>query len=262
MHISIYMYAYVCEQSPHCTITCLVLRHLAIWAAIFGRSLHLKFTTRLSIFTICTNSGVLSSTVLNGMKLDLRESLYWRMLWEWTTVWKYWGNHNLKQGNALIFMWANSSLLVVLGLIRMNYCVVSVNAILYIYIYVQIDLISLVAVLDRNQIVFHCIFCTRHQLWHACEPCPYMSNSRGGSAGIRNLYLYVTSSGDICDDNWSYVVVAQRKNCVRWQISAPSIPGCVCLNDLSFKICVFQVVKSLHSRRDCCYCYRCHVRML
>ena len=30
---------------------------------------------------------------------------------------------------------------------------------------------------------------------------------------------------------------------VRRQISAPSVPSCVCANDLSFKICVFQVVR-------------------
>ena len=39
--------------------------------------------------------------------------------------------------------------------------------------------------------------------------------SRGGSAGIRNLYLDVTSSGDIRNDNRSYVVIAQRKSRVR-----------------------------------------------
>ena len=31
---------------------------------------------------------------------------------------------------------------------------------------------------------------------------------------------------------------------------APSVPNCVCANDLSFKIRVFQVVKSPHSRRE------------
>jgi len=76
------------------------------------------------------------------------------------------------------------------------------------------------------------------------------------------LYSYVTSSGDICYNNWSYAVVAQQKSRVRGQSSAPSVPSCVHAIDLSFKICVFQVVKSAHSRRDRCYCYRCHVRAL
>ena len=85
---------------------------------------------------------------------------------------------------------------------------------------------------------------------------------RGGSAGIRNLYSYVTSSGDIRYDNRSYAAIVQRKCRVRGQISAPSVPSCVCANDLSFKICVFQVVKSPQSRRDRFYCYRRHVRTL
>ena len=84
----------------------------------------------------------------------------------------------------------------------------------------------------------------------------------GGSAGIRNLYSYVTSSGDIRYDNRSYAAIVQRKSRVRGQISAPSVPSCVCANELSFKICVFQVVKSPQSRRDRCYCYRRHVRTL
>ena len=92
--------------------------------------------------------------------------------------------------------------------------------------------------------------------------CQLSLNSRGGSAGIRDLYSYVTSSGDICYDNRSYAVIAQRKSHVRGRILAPSVPSCVCVNDLSFEICVFQVVKSPHSRRDHCYCYRRHVRTL
>ena len=51
--------------------------------------------------------------------------------------------------------------------------------------------------------------------------------------------MYITSSGDIRYDNWSYAVVVQRKNCARRQISASSVPGCVHANDLSFKIGVF-----------------------
>ena len=85
---------------------------------------------------------------------------------------------------------------------------------------------------------------------------------RGGSAGIRNLYSYVTSSGDIRYDNRGYAAIVQRKSRVRGQISAPSVPSCVCANELSFKTCVFQVVKSPQSRRDRCYCYRRHVRTL
>ena len=50
--------------------------------------------------------------------------------------------------------------------------------------------------------------------------------------------------------------------CVRWQILAPSVLSCVCVNNLSFKICVFQVVKCPHSFWDCCYCYCCYVKML
>ena len=75
---------------------------------------------------------------------------------------------------------------------------------------------------------------------------------------IRNLYSYVTSSSDI--RYRSYAAIVQRKSRVRGQISAPSVPSCVCANELSFKICVFQVVKSPQSRRDRCYCYRHHVR--
>ena len=83
---------------------------------------------------------------------------------------------------------------------------------------------------------------------------------RGGSAGIRNLYSYVTFSGDIRYNNRSYAVVAQRKSRVTGgQISAPSAPSCVYPNDLSFKICVLQVAKSPQSRRDRCYCYCRHV---
>ena len=53
-----------------------------------------------------------------------------------------------------------------------------------------------------------------------------------GSTSIRILYLYVTFSGDI---NRSYAVVIQQKSRVRREISAPSVPSCVCVNNLSFK---------------------------
>ena len=82
---------------------------------------------------------------------------------------------------------------------------------------------------------------------------------RGGSASIRILYTYITSSGDIRYDNRSYAVVAQRKSCARWQISAPSVPSCVHANDLSFKKRVFRVVKGPHSCRDRCCCSRWYI---
>ena len=84
----------------------------------------------------------------------------------------------------------------------------------------------------------------------------------GGSAGIRYLYRYVTSSSDIRYDNRSYAVLVQRKSCARRQISAPSVPSCVHANDLSFKVCVFWVVKGPHSCRERCYCSRWYVRTL
>ena len=42
-----------------------------------------------------------------------------------------------------------------------------------------------------------------------------LGHSRGGSAGIRNLYSYVTTSGDIRYDNGSYAAIVQRKSRVR-----------------------------------------------
>ena len=62
---------------------------------------------------------------------------------------------------------------------------------------------------------------------------------RGGSAGIRILYTHVTSSGDIRYNNRSYAVVVQRKSCARQQSSAPSVPSCVCANDLVLQdVCI------------------------
>jgi len=61
-----------------------------------------------------------------------------------------------------------------------------------------------------------------------------------------------------CELSAPHCIGATKEPCQR----APSVPSCVCANDLSFKICVFQVVKSPHSRRDRCYCYRRNVRML
>ena len=40
---------------------------------------------------------------------------------------------------------------------------------------------------------------------------------------------------------WRWTVVVQRKSCARRQISGPSVSSCVHANDLSFKICVFEV---------------------
>ena len=67
-------------------------------------------------------------------------------------------------------------------------------------------------------------------------------STRGGSAGIRILYTYVTSSGNIRYDNQSYMVVVQWKSCARQQILVPSPCSKLCLyaNDLSFKIWYFR----------------------
>ena len=46
---------------------------------------------------------------------------------------------------------------------------------------------------------------------HITQPC---SQARGGSAGIRNLYSYVTSSGDIRYDNRSYAAVVTGERAV------------------------------------------------
>ena len=72
-------------------------------------------------------------------------------------------------------------------------------------------------------------------------------HARGGSAGIRILYMYITSSGDIRYDNRSYAVVVQWKSCARRQISAPSVPSCVLANDLSFKIYVYFWWSRVHT---------------
>ena len=106
--------------------------------------------------------------------------------------------------------------------------------------------------------------CSRLNCWNSfsCYRAIMVEGSRGGSAGKQILYTYVTSSGDIRYDHRSFAVVIQRKSCARWQIPAPSVPSCVHVNDLSFKMCVFQVVKGPHSCRDCCYCSRRYVRML
>ena len=86
--------------------------------------------------------------------------------------------------------------------------------------------------------------------------------TRGSSASIRILYTYITSSGDIHCDNRSYAVVVQWKSCARRQISAPSVPSYVHANGLSFKMCVFWVVKGPHSCRERCHCSHWYVRML
>ena len=43
----------------------------------------------LTFYTTCTNSRVLSSTVLNPIELEILEPLHWLMLWEWTRAWKH-----------------------------------------------------------------------------------------------------------------------------------------------------------------------------
>ena len=43
---------------------------------------------------------------------------------------------------------------------------------------------------------------------------------------------------------------------------APTVPKTVHANDVSLEICIFLVVKSLHSSRDCWTCSRLCVRML
>jgi len=72
---------------------------------------------------------------------------------------------------------------------------------------------------------------------------------RGGSASIGfcicTLHFSVISVMRILN----FVVVAQHKSHVTWQISALSITSCVFVNDLSFKICVYfrwSVISPLH----------------
>ena len=62
---------------------------------------------------------------------------------------------------------------------------------------------------------------------------------------IRTLHLPVISV---------MIIRLSKEPCQR-QISAPSVPSCVCANDLSFKICVVQVGQESTSRRDrwCCH---------
>ena len=112
----------------------------------------------------------------------------------------------------------------------------------------------------------NCCTCKTEDMWAlvimSCDPNEKQSvicerklwNQRRYSASIRILYMYITSSDDTRYDNRSYAVVVQRRRCVRRQISPPSFPSCVHANDLSFKICVFRVVKGPHSCRDRCYC--------
>ena len=67
-------------------------------------------------------------------------------------------------------------------------------------------------------------------------------------------YLSVTSSGSI-----RYELGVMRFPCneiamsdgFEKQILAPTVPRCVHVNDLSFEICVFMMIKSLYSYQDC-----------
>lgn len=81
---------------------------------------------------------------------------------------------------------------------------------------------------------------------------PFVQGSRGPSVSIRILFSNVTSYGDITPFISEFICgCRQRKSRIRQPISAPSVPGCVCANNLSFETCVFQVVKSPHSCQDC-----------
>ena len=64
----------------------------------------------------------------------------------------------------------------------------------------------------------------------------------------------------LCDVIGDMCLIVQWKSCVRQQISAPSVPNCICVKELFVKISgVFQVIKSPHSR---CYYSRLYVRVL
>ena len=78
-------------------------------------------------------------------------------------------------------------------------------------------------------------------------------------------YSSVTSSGNIRNE-----IGVMRFSCNKRALSdgfekqslAPTVPKSVHANDLSLEICVFLVVKSLHSSRDCWMCSRLCVRTL
>ena len=63
---NIHIYTIGCAGVPHCGI---------VWLP--------------SAYTTCNNSGVLSSTVLKPMELEILKPLHWLMRWEWTRAWKH-----------------------------------------------------------------------------------------------------------------------------------------------------------------------------
>ena len=78
-------------------------------------------------------------------------------------------------------------------------------------------------------------------------------------------YSFATSSGNICNE-----IRVMRFLCneiamshgFEKQTSAPTVPKSVHANDISLEICVFWVVKSLHSSQDCWTFSRLCVRTL
>ena len=63
--------------------------------------------------------------------------------------------------------------------------------------------------------------------------------TRGGSAGIRNLYSYVTSSGDIRYDNRSYAaIVTTKEPCQRADFGTICSKLCLCERAILQDICI------------------------
>ena len=58
------------------------------------------------IFTTCTNSGLLPSTVLHGIELEILEPLHWLMLWEWTRAWQHYSNYPTPYWPISKVLWA------------------------------------------------------------------------------------------------------------------------------------------------------------
>ena len=63
------------------------------------------FTDSLFVFTPCTNSAILFSTVLKEMKLVTLEPLHWLTLWEWTRAWKHWSKYLVLYTCSKIWVW-------------------------------------------------------------------------------------------------------------------------------------------------------------
>ena len=62
--------------------------------------------------------------------------------------------------------------------------------------------------------------------------------SRGGSAGIRNLYSYVTSSGDIPYDNRSYARLSAKEPCQRADFGTICSKLCLCERAILQDMCI------------------------